>query len=198
MKGQRIGYKRVSTLDQTTARQLEGIQVDRVFEDHCSGKDTNRPEFKRMMEHIREGDTLIVWSMDRLSRNLPDLINTVRGLVDRGVRVEFVKEGLVFTGNDSASTKLILGVFGLINQFFLDHLHEAQREGIAIAKKTGVYKGRTPSLRGEKRAEAVARVRAGEKLAAVAREYGVSRQTFYSYLELEANSQAIGEQAQTA
>lgn len=194
MQGQRIGYVRVSTLDQSTARQLEGVAVGKTFTDKASGKDTNRPQLEACLEFVREGDTLVVHSMDRLARNLDDLRRIVRTLTERGVQVEFVKEHLTFTGDNNPISTLLLSVMGAFAEFERALIRERQREGIAIAKKTGVYKGRTPSLQGEKRAEAVARVWAGEKLSAVAREYGVSRQTFYSYLELEAN----GKEAQIA
>lgn len=194
MTGQRIGYVRVSTLDQSTARQLEGVTVDKTFTDKASGKDTNRPQLEACLEFIREGDTLVVHSMDRLARNLDDLRRIVRTLTERGVQVEFVKEHLTFTGDSNPMSTLLLSVMGAFAEFERALIRERQREGIAIAKKTGVYKGRTPTLRGEKRAEAVAKVQAGVPLAKVAREYGVSRQTLYSYLRLEDESK----EAQTA
>jgi len=92
--GQRVGYLRVSTVDQNTDRQLDGIALDKVFTDKASGKDTNRPELTRALEYVREGDILVVHSMDRLARNLEDLRRIVRELTGRGVRVEFVKEAV--------------------------------------------------------------------------------------------------------
>lgn len=80
MTGQRIGYIRVSSVGQNTERQLEGLKLDRVFEDKVSGKDTNRPKFQEMMEFVREGDTVVVHSMDRMARNLDDLRSTVQTL----------------------------------------------------------------------------------------------------------------------
>jgi DNA invertase Pin-like site-specific DNA recombinase len=90
-KGQRVGYKRVSTLDQNAERQLDGIQVDRTFTDKASGKDTKRPQLEEAMAYVRDGDTLVVHSMDRLARNLDDLRGLVRSLTAKGVRVEFIK-----------------------------------------------------------------------------------------------------------
>jgi DNA invertase Pin-like site-specific DNA recombinase len=101
MKGHRIGYIRVSTFKQNTARQLEGIDVDKVFTDKASGKDTKRPELDALMEFVREGDIVIVHSMDRLARNLDDLRQIVRTLTGRGINIQFVKESLTFTGADS-------------------------------------------------------------------------------------------------
>jgi DNA invertase Pin-like site-specific DNA recombinase len=97
MIGQRIGYIRVSSLDQNPERQLEGVTTDRVFTDKASGKDAHRPKLEEMLKFVREGDTVLVHSMDRLARNLDDLRRIVQDLTRRGIRVEFVKEGLHFT-----------------------------------------------------------------------------------------------------
>jgi len=94
LHGQRIGYVRVSSFDQNPERQLEQIQVDKVFTDKASGKDTRRPELERLLAFVREGDTVVVHSMDRLARNLDDLRRLVQGLTQRGVRIEFLKEHL--------------------------------------------------------------------------------------------------------
>jgi hypothetical protein len=118
MTGQRIGYKRVSTVDQNTMRQLEGMQLDEVFEDKASGKSTaQRPALEAMLKQVRKGDVVLCHSMDRLARNLDDLRRVVLGLTSRGVRVEFVKEGLNFTGDDSALSKLLLSVMGAFAEF---------------------------------------------------------------------------------
>ncbi len=99
--GQQVGYRRVSTVDQNTDRQLDGVEPEKVFTDKASGKDVNRPELARAIEYLRDGDTLVVHSMDRLARNLEDLRRVVRELTGNGVGVEFVKESLTFTGQDS-------------------------------------------------------------------------------------------------
>src|ERR671916_526079 len=98
--GQRVGYVRVSTLDQNTDRQLDGEQLHRVFTDTVSGRNTNRPELDALRSFVRQGDIVVVHSMDRLARNLDDLRLLVRKLTLRGVRVEFLKENLTFTGED--------------------------------------------------------------------------------------------------
>jgi DNA invertase Pin-like site-specific DNA recombinase len=100
MKGQRIGYVRVSTFDQNVDRQLEGPALDRIFTDKASGKDVNRPQLDAMLTFAREGDTVVVHSMDRLARNLDDLRKLVQSLTKRGIRIEFVKESLTFSGED--------------------------------------------------------------------------------------------------
>jgi DNA invertase Pin-like site-specific DNA recombinase len=187
MQGQRIGYKRVSTVDQTTARQLEGVQVDKVFEDKASGKDTERPQLQLALEFVREGDTLVVWSMDRLARNLDDLRKIVKTLTGKGVKVEFVKESLTFTGDDNPMSNLLLSVMGAFAEFERALIRERQKEGIALAKKAGVYKGRKATVTGERLTELLARIKAGEKRAALAREYGISRETLYSYIAKASN-----------
>ena len=182
MKGKRVGYVRVSSLDQKTVRQLEGIRLDRVFTDKASGKDTKRPQLEAMLEFVREGDAVIVHSMDRLARNLDDLRRLVMGLTKRNIRVEFVNESLTFTGEDSPMATLLLNVMGSFAQFERELIKERQREGIAIAKKNGVYKGRKPSLSPEQAAELRKRVAAGEKKAGIARDFNISRETLYQYL----------------
>jgi DNA invertase Pin-like site-specific DNA recombinase len=183
MHGQRIGYVRVSTLDQNPERQLEQVAVDRIFTDHASGKDTERPQMEALLSFIREGDTLVVHSMDRLARNLDDLRRLVHGLTRRGVKVEFLKESLTFTGDDSPIATLLLSVMGAFAEFERSLIRERQREGIALAKKRGVYRGRKKHLSAEQTEQLRARVAAGEPKAAVARAFGISRETLYRYLE---------------
>jgi len=181
-KGQRIGYARVSTLDQNAGRQLEGVQLDRLFTDHASGKDTDRPQLKALLTYAREGDTIVVHSMDRLARNVDDLRRVVQEQTRRGVRVQFIKENLLFTGEDSPMANLMLTVLGAVGQFERELIRERQREGIALAKQRGVYRGRKRALSPERIAELRARVAGGEKKARLAREFGISRETLYQYL----------------
>ena len=93
---QNIGYIRVSTLDQNTERQLADVKLHKIFEDKASGKDTKRPALAECLRYLRQGDTLLVHSIDRLARNLEDLQKIVRELTDKGVSVRFVKENLIF------------------------------------------------------------------------------------------------------
>jgi DNA invertase Pin-like site-specific DNA recombinase len=178
----RIGYIRVSSLDQNAERQLDGVELDKRFTDKASGKDTKRPQLQNALEYLREGDVLVVHSMDRLARNLDDLRKIVLGLTGRGVAVEFEKERLTFSGEDSAMSNLLLSVMGAFAEFERSLIKERQREGIALAKRKGVYKGRKPSLTAERAAELRRRIQAGEKKAALAREFGISRETLYSYV----------------
>ena len=183
-KGQLVGYVRVSTLDQHTERQLEGMKLVKVFTDKASGKDTKRPQLQAALDYLRDADTLIVHSMDRLGRNMLDLLQTIKTLNDRGVAVQFMKERLTFSGVDSPMSKLQLGILAAVAEFERSLIRERQREGIAIAKKKGVYKGRRKALTVEQAKALVARDKAnrGKDRAALARDLGVSRQTLYQYL----------------
>jgi DNA invertase Pin-like site-specific DNA recombinase len=183
MTGMRIGYKRVSSVDQSTERQLDGVSVDKMYEDKASGKDTNRPALDAALDKLREGDTLVVHSMDRLARNLSDLLRMVKELNERDVVVEFVKEHLTFTGDDSPMSNLMLAVMGGVAEFERSMIRERQREGIAIAKTKGIYKGRKPALTPERIAELRQRASVPDaNMAALAREFKVSRTTLYNTL----------------
>ena len=187
--GQLVGYIRVSTLDQNTSRQeeqLAGFQLDELFTDKASGKDTDRPQLQAALKHVRKGDTLIIHSMDRLARNLDDLRAIVKGLTDKGVSVQFVKESMTFTGEDSPMAQLMLSVMGAFAEFERSLIKERQREGIAVAKAKGVYTGRKPTLSDEQAAMLVAKDKANghKNRAALAREYGISRETLYQYLRV--------------
>ena len=183
MQGQRIGYVRVSSFDQNPERQLEDVAVDRTFTDKASGKDTLRPQLDALLGFVREGDTVVVHSMDRLARNLDDLRRLVQQLTKRGVRIEFVKEHLTFTGEDSPLANLMLSVMGAFAEFERALIRERQREGIALAKQRGVYRGRKKSLTPAQVAELRQRAAAGEQKAALARALGISRETLYQYLK---------------
>jgi DNA invertase Pin-like site-specific DNA recombinase len=179
--GKRVGYIRVSSLDQNEVRQLDGIELNKIFTDKASGKDTKRPQLQACLEYLRDGDVLVVHSMDRLARNLDDLRRIVAELTHRGVQVQFTKEQLIFNDEDSAMSTLLLSVMGAFAEFERALLRERQREGIAIAKRKGVYKGRKLSLTPERVQELRARVASGEKKAVLAREFGISRETLYQY-----------------
>jgi DNA invertase Pin-like site-specific DNA recombinase len=140
-----VGYIRVSSVDQNTDRQLEGQELDKVFTDKASGKDTKRPQLQAALDYIREGDVLVVHSMDRLARNLDDLRRMVLDLTGKGVHVQFIKDSLTFTGEDSPMSNLLLSLLGAVAEFERSMIRE-RREGIALAKKAGVYKGRKRSL----------------------------------------------------
>jgi len=184
MNGQRVGYIRVSTEDQNAERQLENVQLDKVFIERASGKDTNRPQLTELLSYVREGDTVVVHGMDRLARNLDDLRGIVQNLTGRGVRIDFVTEGLSFSGDDSPMATLLLSVMGAFAEFERKLLRERQREGIALAKKRGAYRGRKRSLSSKQIFELRRRVSTGEQKSKIAREFGVSRETVYQYLRM--------------
>jgi DNA invertase Pin-like site-specific DNA recombinase len=183
MAGQRIGYIRVSSLDQQVDRQLDGMELDQSFTDKASGKDAKRPQLEQLLRFARKGDTVFVHSMDRLARNLDDLRRIVHTLTGKGVRIEFVKEHLSFTGEDSPMASLLLSVMGAFAEFERALIHERQREGIALAKQRGAYKGRKKALSATAVTELRARIALGISKAKVAREFGISRQTLYQYLQ---------------
>jgi DNA invertase Pin-like site-specific DNA recombinase len=188
MGGQIVGYVRVSTLEQNTGRQLEQMKdahTDIIFEDRISGKSLERPELDKLLKHVRKGDTVVVHSMDRLARNLRDLRNLVDDLTDRGVIVKFVKEHLEFTGEANSTAKLMLNIMGAVAEFEREMILERQREGIALAKAEGKYKGGKFKLTGDRVTELRRRVAAGGNKAAIARDFNISRQTLYGYLHPE-------------
>jgi DNA invertase Pin-like site-specific DNA recombinase len=182
MKGQRIGYIRVSSFDQNVERQLEHVDLDRTFTDKASGKDVLRPQLEALLTFAREGDTVVVHSMDRLARNLDDLRRLVQRLTKRGIRIEFVKESLAFTGEDSPMANLMLSVMGAFAEFERALIRERQREGIVLAKRRGAYRGRKKTLSADQIIELHRRTQGGEKKALLAREFGISRETLYQYL----------------
>ena len=140
----KIGYIRTSTTDQNTARQevlMQELEVEQIFIDQMSGKNTNRPELKRMMEFVREGDTVIVESISRFARNTKDLLELIEQLSSK--RVEFVsKKEAIDTATPTG--KFMLTVFGAVAELEREYTLQRQKEGIAIAKEKGVYKGRKP------------------------------------------------------
>lgn len=183
MKGQQIGYVRVSSYDQNPERQLAHERLDRTFTDRLTGKDVNRPQLVELISFVREGDTVLVHSMDRLARNNRDLNSLVEKITGKGVAVRFVKEGLIFTGDDSPMSKLLLDVMGAVAEFERALIKERQLEGIAIAKTKGVYKGRKKALSSEQIEDLKNRVAAGnETKTSLASEFGISRETLYQYL----------------
>ena len=184
MRGQRIGYVRVSSFDQNPERQLDQVQVDKLFTDMASGKDTQRLQLNALLSFAREGDTVIVHSMDRLTRNLDDLHRLVQHLTRRGIRIDFVKECLSFTGENLPMANLLLSVMGAFAEFEPALIRERQREGIALTKQRGVYRGRKKALVDEQVVELHRRVGTGEQKAALAREFGISRETLYQYLKV--------------
>jgi DNA invertase Pin-like site-specific DNA recombinase len=182
MSGKTVFYARVSSLEQRADRQVTGISVDKVFEDKCSGKDTNRPQLQACLEYLRDGDTLVVHSIDRLARSLRDLLNIVQELLARKVSIRFIKEGMDFNGDNPNPTQdLYLNILGAVAEFERALIRERQAEGIALARQRNAYDkcGRKPSLTPKQIEDIKGRLALGEPLAPIAKEYGVSRQTIY-------------------
>jgi DNA invertase Pin-like site-specific DNA recombinase len=196
MKGHRIGYIRVSSYDQNLERQLEGVPVDKVFEDKASGKDKKRPGLDALTEFVREGDTVVVHSLDRLARNLSDLLYIVQGFVLRGIAVEFVKENLKFTKHRNNFDDLMLSVLGAVAQFERAMIGERQREGIALAKKRGVYNGKVKKrkLSDDQISDIKVKLGQGVPKSRVAKEFGITRETLYKYLNKTPVAPGVAEQ----
>lgn len=178
--GHNVGYVRVSSVGQNLDRQLDGIDLDKIFTEKASAKDAKRPVLKECMDYLREGDMLHVHSIDRLARNLMDLQSIVTELSGKGVSIKFHKENLVFTGDDNALSKLIFNLMGSFAEFERAIIKERQMEGIKMAQKKGVRFGRNKSLSREQVEEIKSRIAHGEQKKVLAQEYGVSRQTLYS------------------
>lgn len=145
----KIGYIRISTVDQNTARQevlMRELGVDQVFIDRMSGKNMDRPELKRMMNFVRMGDTVVVEAISRFARNTRDLLELVEQLTAKGVEFVSRKEAIDTT---TPSGKFMLTIFGAVAELEREYILQRQREGIAIAKEQGVYKGRKPIERPE-------------------------------------------------
>ena len=175
----KIGYIRVSTQEQNTIRQevlMEALGVDEVYIDRMSGKDANRPELQKMMEYVRKGDTVIVESISRFARNTRDLLELVERLTAKGVEFVSKKEAIDTT---TPTGKFMLTVFGAVAELEREYILQRQREGIAIAKANGVYRGRKPVQRPEFD-QVVALWRSGELTAAEAmRRLDMKSSTFY-------------------
>ena len=180
----KIGYIRVSTVEQNEGRQIESLKtlgVERVFMDKLSGKDINRPELQKMIDYSRTNDIVYVESFSRLARNTKDLLTLVETLQDKGVNVISLKENF-----DTATPtgKLMLTMMGAINTFERDIMLQRQKEGIALAKKNGKYKGRAKVQRPANWIELVSLYQNRHKTAtALAKECEVSRPVIYKWLK---------------
>ena len=181
----KIGYIRVSTEHQETARQQEimcGYQVDRIFSEKLSGANTDRPQLRAMLDYVREGDTLYIESISRLGRSTKDLLNIIDTLTDKGVTLISHKEKI---DTDTPTGKFMLTVFGAVAELEREYTLQRQAEGIAIAKKQGVYKGRKPIERPEF-ANVVSLWRQGSITATEAlNRLGMKRSTFYRKVKEE-------------
>lgn len=176
----RIGYRRVSTQEQNLDRQELG-DCEKIFEEKITGAKRDRPALKEMIEWAREGDEVVVHSLDRLARDLRDLQSIVQELNDKGVTVEFAQEKLRFSpGSEDPLSRLQFQMMGAFAEFERNIIRKRQAEGIARAKAKGVYKGRKPSID----ARAVKELRdKGLGASAIARELGIGRASVYRVLD---------------
>ena len=193
MTGKKIGYVRVSTKLQNTERQLDGMELDLIFTDHASGKDTKRPKLMELLNYIRDGDVVYVHSMDRLARNLEDLRRIIKTITDKQAQVNFIKEGLEFNSSTSPMSQLMLSLMGAFAEFEHGLIRERRLEGIAKAKERGVYE-RFRKLNDEQiekiksifsKETADMKVNKGK----IAKQYGITRQTLYHYLNNHCKSE---------
>ena len=175
----KVGYVRVSTIGQNTARQevlMQELGVERVFIDHQSGKDASRPELQKLLEFVREGDVVVVESISRFARCTKDLLELIEQLTAKGVEFISKKESL---DTSTPSGRFVLTIFGAVAQLEREYLLQRQKEGIAIAKQEGKYKGRKP-IECPEFTTVVMQWRAGEIMAVEAmRRLGMSSSTFY-------------------
>ena len=186
--GAHVGYVRVSSHGQNTDRQLDGVELSKIFEEKASAKSTTaRPMLQICIEYLREGDTLHVHSIDRLARNLFDLQDLVKQLVGKGVAVQFHKEGLKFSGQSDPMAKLTLQLMGAFAEFERTLINERRSEGMAMAKKAGKQIGAKAKLTATQADALRAQVAAGACKKTLAVEYGISRQSVYTYLKVAAS-----------
>lgn len=184
---QRVAYVRVSSAGQNLDRQLEAVgEVDKIYSEYQSAAAASeRPELRKAIKYVREGDTLVVSSIDRLARSLRDMLTIMEELEQKGVTVEFCTQGLTIRpGGGDLTTRLILHIITAVAQSEREMIRERQAEGIAIAKKTpGKYPGRKRRLNSDQIREIRNAVAAGVPKAQIARTYDISRNTLYRYLE---------------
>ena len=176
-----VGYVRVSTIEQNEERQIEGLkkyQLDKIFEEKISGKNTNRPKLQEMLDFVRDGDTVYVHDFSRLARSTKDLLDIIEFLNKKGVHLVSNKENI---DSSTPSGKLMLTVIGAIYEFERTNLLERQKEGIEIAKKNGKYKGRKKIVVNQDEWNALYDLYMKRKISKsqMCKEIGCSRPTFY-------------------
>ena len=178
-----FNYKRVSTTDQNTERQLLDVPCDRAYIEKVSGKNTDRPELQAMLLNIRTGDIINVHSMDRLARNTKDLLNLVEEITSKGAKIVFHKEKLTFASDkQDPYQKMMMTMLGAVAELERNLILERQREGIALAKMHGKYKGGQPKLTAQQVEEIKALVNNRTPITQIAKQFGISRRTVYNYL----------------
>ncbi len=194
----KIGYVRVSTVEQNEARQVEALNklgVQKIYIEKKSGKNLDRPVLQEMLDFIREGDTVYVHDLSRISRSLTDLLNLVELLQKKKVHFISNKEQVDTT---TPTGRLFLSIVGAINEFERTNLLERQREGIAIAKRVGKYKGRKPRTLDHVAELYNMWIRREKSKAEIARDYQISRPTLDRLFKEYEKSQALGAKKKAA
>ena len=175
-----FNYIRVSTILQNTERQLPSVECDRVYLDKLSGKDTHRAQYQLMMSNLRSGDVVNVHSLDRVGRNTKDILNLVEQVKEIGASIKFHKENLTFDGtSNDLYSDLLLTILSGFAQFERNIILERQREGIAIAKAKGKYKGAKRKLTDEQLNELKIDFDKGIPKTQIAEKYGITRSYVY-------------------
>lgn len=186
-----IGYARVSTVEQTLDLQRDALATAGVgctYEEKASGKSAERPELAHCLKALREGDTLVVWRLDRLGRNLKDLLQIVTDLEARGVKFKSLTESIDTSG---PAGKLVFHMFAALAQFERELLRERTLAGLAAARARGRKGGRPPILKAGEQRIALAMMKNREmSVAAIAMHLGVSRSTLYNLKN--GRNQAVG------
>ncbi|WP_426191232.1 recombinase family protein [Massilia sp. DWR3-1-1] len=182
-----MGYIRISSVGQNSARQLDGVSLDQTFTDKCSGSTTDRPALTATLAHVRKGDTVVVHEISRLARNTADLLALVKQMTDKGIAIVFKKEGLTFTG-DKANTmnQMLLTMLGAVSAFELSMINERREEGQAKARAEGKHMGRFAKLSADQVADLCSRAAAGESKTKLAADFGISRATLYATIKAAA------------
>ncbi|HDZ45493.1 MAG TPA: recombinase family protein [Halomonas sp.] len=184
MSGKHVGYIRVSSVCQNSDRQLDGVRLDKVFEEKVSGRNAGSREVLNLcLDYLREHDALHVHSIDRLARNMSDLLSIVDDLVKRDVTVKFHSEGLTFAPQtDDPMASLMLHMLGAFAEFERSLIGQRRKEGLEAARKRGKQIGRRKSLSDEDLCEIAQKLSKGVSKSDLAKEYGVSRTTLYAAL----------------
>ena len=178
-----FNYVRVSTILQNTERQLLDVPCDRTYEDKLSGKDTNRPQFQLMMSNLRKGDIVNIHSLDRVGRNTKDILDIVETIKDTGATIKFHKEGLTFDGSkNDLYSDLMLTILSGFAQFERNIILERQREGIAIAKAKGKYKGGKQKFKSSDKEDIKRLISEGVSISQISRQMNCSRPTIYKVI----------------
>lgn len=185
MNHQIVGYIRVSSSGQNTGRQLEGIKLDKEFVDVMTGSIKERKNLIACMDYVRQGDTLVVDSIDRLARNLRHLQEIISELLQKGVKVRFIKENLTFSSEQDAISMLTLHMMGAFAEFERNMIRARQREGIDLARKSGKHVGRPPKLNESHKIQARELKEKGVSIRQIAFKMNIARMSVYKLLDFK-------------